>query len=460
MSLPRYGEYKASGFSWATELPAHWESASLKWCSQRYSGGTPDKNRLEFWEDGTIPWLNSGAVNDGRIHNASAYITQEAFENSSAKWIPPGALVMALAGQGKTKGMVAQLMFESTCNQSMAAIVPNDRINARCLYWWLVCNYQNIRNMAGGDLRDGLNLDLLGAIPCPLPPLAEQATIAAFLDHETNKIDALIAEQEKLIALLAEKRQATISHAVTRGLNPDAPMKYSGVPWLGEVPAHWVVGPLKHFVRQAAGAIKTGPFGSQLTAAEMESGSIKVYNQRNVIDADFLAGDNYISEEKFQQLASFEAMPGDVLITTRGTVGRAAILPDDAERGILHPCLLRVQVDRDRLDARYLQQLIQGSGLLAVQIALMSNATTIEVIYSQTMAGLVIPVPMPSEQTAILRFIDAECAKLDALLEDSVLAVHILKERRSALIAAAVTGQIDVRGFVAPPPPASEVMPA
>lgn len=252
MSLPRYSEYRKSGLNWAAEFPAHWGVVSLKWLCGRYSGGTPDKNKLQFWESGTIPWLNSGAVNDGRIYEPSAYITQEAFENSSAKWIPPGALVMALAGQGKTKGMVAQLMFASTCNQSMAAIVPGKRIKARCLYWWLVCNYQNIRNMAGGDLRDGLNLELLGAIPCPLPPLAEQTAIAAFLDRETTKIDLLIAEQEKLITLLSEKRQATISRAVTKGLNPEVQTKDSGVAWLGEVPSHWDVKKLRYLLKKWA----------------------------------------------------------------------------------------------------------------------------------------------------------------------------------------------------------------
>ena len=254
MSFPRYVKYSASGTDWAPNLPAHWDVSSLKWLCRRYAGGTPDKNRPEFWNEGTIPWLNSGAVNLGRIYEPSAFITQEAFDSSSAKWIPAGSLVMALAGQGKTKGTVAQLMFESTCNQSMAALVPSQRVEARYLYWWLDSNYQNIRNMAGGDLRDGLNLELLGAIPCPLPTNAEQTYISNFLDRETAKIDALIAEQEKLIALLAEKRQATISHAVTKGLNPNAPMKDSGVAWLGEVPEHWSVKKLRHVATIVRGA--------------------------------------------------------------------------------------------------------------------------------------------------------------------------------------------------------------
>jgi type I restriction enzyme, S subunit len=170
--LPPYPQYKPSGEAWLPQLPMNWDLASLRWLSRRYAGGTPDKNNSAFWEEGDIPWLNSGAVNDGYITNPSAYITREGFLGSSAKWIPKGALVMALAGQGKTKAMVAQLGIDATCNQSMAAIIPTSRIQARYLYWWLTrltANYSNIRNMAGGEARDGLNLDLLGSIPCPVP---------------------------------------------------------------------------------------------------------------------------------------------------------------------------------------------------------------------------------------------------------------------------------------------------
>jgi len=144
MKTKPYPKYKPSGVEWLGDVPEHWGKISLKWASTRYSGGTPDKAVQEYWEDGTIPWLNSGAVNDDYIIEPSEYITEDAFRNSSAKWIPKNALVMALAGQGKTKGMVGQLGFKTTCNQSMAAIVPDKTLSPRLLYWWLTKNYINI----------------------------------------------------------------------------------------------------------------------------------------------------------------------------------------------------------------------------------------------------------------------------------------------------------------------------
>ena len=222
MKYATYSKYKPSPMTWLDQLPTHWNAASLRWMSKRYAGGTPDKGNEAYWEGGDIPWVNSGAVNDGYITLPSELITREGFANSSSKWIPKDALVMALAGQGKTKGMVAQLGIPTTCNQSMAALIPDHRFAPRYLYYCLCANYQHIRNLAGGEARDGLNLEMLGSIPCLVPPLDEQQTIARFLDAKTAQIDELIAKKRQLIAKLKEKRSALIARTVTRGLPPEA----------------------------------------------------------------------------------------------------------------------------------------------------------------------------------------------------------------------------------------------
>jgi type I restriction enzyme, S subunit len=442
MRLPRYAAYKETAIGWAREFPKHWTVASLKWLCERYSGGTPDKTRPEYWEGGAIPWLNSGAVNDGRIYEASAYITHDAFQNSSAKWIPAGALVMALAGQGKTKGTVAQLMFEATCNQSMAAVVPKHRIDARYLYWWLASNYQNIRNMAGGDLRDGLNLDLLGSIPCPLPPLEEQSAVAAFLDSETNKIDALIAEQEKLIALLAEKRQTIISHAVTRGLNSDAPMKDSGVAWLGEVPAHWKVGKIQSFARRESGHTPsrqrpefwencTIPWFSLADVWQIRDGDVEYVHETKEM----------VSELGIENSSARLLPAGTVMLSRTASVGYSAIMGCDmatTQDFINWVC-------RPQLMPEFLLHVLRG---MRSEFDRLMMGSTHQTIYMPDVAKLMMTLPPLIEQEAIVAFVRSETAKLNALRDDAERAVLLLKERRSALIAAAVTGQIDVRGTI------------
>ncbi len=206
---------KDSGIEWLGEIPEHWETVSLKWVSKIYSGGTPSKNNGDFWQNGTIPWLNSGTVNQFFITEPSEYITEDALNNSSAKWIPENSVVIALAGQGKTKGMAAQVMFECTCNQSMGIIVPNEIVDNRFLLYYLASNYQNIRNLGGGDKRDGINLEMVGGIPLPILPLPEQSEIINHIENYFEHIIAKKVKTEKLIDLLTEYRTALISEVVT-----------------------------------------------------------------------------------------------------------------------------------------------------------------------------------------------------------------------------------------------------
>jgi len=444
MSFPRYPKTKPSGVDWLGDVPAHWETGSLRWLSRRYSGGTPDKTNLSYWEEGTVPWLNSGAVNDRLIFEPSAYITEEAFANSSTKWVPKGALVMALAGQGKTKGMVAQLAIPSTCNQSMAAIIPAPAINARFLFWWLESNYQNIRNMAGGDLRDGLNLELLGNISCPLPPLPEQTAIASFLDHETGKIDVLVEEQRRLIALLKEKRQAVISHAVTKGLNPLAPLKPSGVEWLGDVPKHWKVGKCGFYLTILSGfAFPSSGFTHEESDTKLLRGinvgvsrlkwDETVYWQRSIEDG----------------LESYEMKAGDLVIgMDRPLISEGMRVAKVKDVDL--PCLLLQRVASLKVSERLNNDFLMGLLASEMFIAHFSPDTTgvsVPHISPEQINNFVISVPPVSEQEEIVAFIGHETAKLDTLTAEAHRAIDLLQERRMALISAAVTGKIDVRSF-------------
>ncbi len=275
------------------------------------------------------------------------------------------------------------------------------------------------------------------------PPEDEQVLIAAFLDRETGKIDALIAAQEKLIALLAEKRQVTISHAVTKGLNPNAPMKDSGVVWLGEVPTHWAIKRVKHLVKEGI----AGPYGSSLTKSMYSASGYRVYGQQQVIPGDFSVGDYYISEEQFAEMSRYQVRPNDVLISVMGTIGRSAVVPQDAEAGIINPRLVLYRVIERLICPKYLQVFLNN---LTSQryFSLAAQGTTMEGLNMGSIGELHVALPPLHEQQEILQFVQSEGAKLDALSAESDRAVSLLKERRSALIAAAVTGQIDVRDEV------------
>lgn len=445
MKFKPYSKYKASGVEWLGEVPTDWTVRKLAQVVDAIgSGTTPKSDVSEYYENGEIPWLNTGDLNDAELHSCNKSISKAALEShSSLKIYPAGSVVIAM--YGATIGKLAKLHFSTTVNQACCVFSCGDIVHKNFLFYWLLGFREQIVSLATGGGQPNISQEVLRTLRLACPDLSEQSAIAAFLDLETAKIDTLIAKQEKLIDLLKEKRQAVISHAVTKGLDSTVPMKPSGVDWLGDVPEHWVAAPLKRFIKQVPGAIKTGPFGSQLTSAEMQTGSFKVYNQRSVIDADFESGDNYITDQKFHDLRAFEVFAGDILVTTRGTIGRAAVFPDKAEKGILHPCLLRIQVEPTTLIGDFLLTIIQGSHLLKHQIKVLSNSTTIEVIYSETMASVVIPLPPCSEQQAIVKYLRNSTTKIDTLIAKAQQAIALQKEHRNALISAAVTGKIDVR---------------
>ncbi|EMA2217655.1 restriction endonuclease subunit S [Escherichia coli] len=427
-----YPEYRDSGMEWCNELPLNWKKTKLRWLSNIFAGGTPSKNVIDYWENGTVPWISSGAVNQGYIVEPSTYISNAALENSSAKWIPKGALVVALAGQGKTKGMVAQLGINTTCNQSMAAIVLYKKNQSRYIFWWLISNYQNIRNMAGGDLRDGLNLELLGDIQCPKPRNDESSKIALFLDHETAKIDNLIEKQQQLIELLKEKRQAVISHAVTKGLNPDVPMKDSGVEWLGEIPNNWITIKLKFITT-------------------LRSEKIVLPHTRYVGLENISSGD------------------GSFIVTTDITPESTSLLfeKDDILFGKLRPYLAKAWLATfsgvcsseflvlkvEKLNPKYLNYFILSQTFIK-QVDSSTYGTKMPRANWEDIGQLPIPLCSYEESKKIAMYLDKLTANLDILKEQQLHQIELLKERRTALISAAVTGKIDLRNWTAPIPEA------
>ncbi|MFA9285849.1 restriction endonuclease subunit S [Comamonas sp. SY3] len=438
-----YPQYEKSKLQWADRTPKHWNSVHLRWIAKLYAGGTPSKAIEEYWKNGSVPWINSGEVSQGLISEVSTYITEAAYKNSSAKWIPKNALVMALAGQGKTKGMIAQLAIDATCNQSMAAIVPQDLQNSRYLFWWLHSNYQNIRNMAGGDLRDGLNLELLGDIGCPIPNVEEQLSIAAFLDHETAKIDVLIEKQLRLIELLKEKRQAVISHAVTKGLNPNAPMKDSDVDWLGEVPAHWTVCRLKH-------AIKSGSsisYGIVQPGEPLDDG-VPFVQTTNMSRGSFGIDDLQKTTKEIAAAYPRSTLEGgEVILGIRASIGAAHVVPESLKGVNLSRGVARITPGMSLLSS-YLV-LFFGTDAVSRYWELSKQGSTFSEVSIETVREMSLLIPPKSEQLEIEKSIKQRLSKMDVVLNLAVNKVSLLQERRTAVISAAVTGKIDVRDWQA-----------
>jgi type I restriction enzyme S subunit len=278
-----------------------------------------------------------------------------------------------------------------------------------------------------------------------VPPKAEQAAIAAFLDRETAKIDALIARQERLIAVLQEKRQALISHAVTKGLNPDAPMKESGVEWLGEVPENWQIGRFAYHLRQ----IETGwtPDSEQRLAQDDEWAVLKVGCVRN---GQFFEDEHKALAPGVVVQPDLEVRPGDLLMSRANTlelVGSVGLIRKTRPHLTLSDKTFRLKLMPSMLP-EYANYLLRSHAARS-QIELQANGASqsMKNIGQDSIRRLVLPVPPVSEQTKIVHWLDDKACGLTEAIERVQGVVMALQERRTALISAAVTGKIDVRAL-------------
>jgi type I restriction enzyme S subunit len=434
MKLKPYPAYKSvDGAWWLSEVPDQWGFFPGKrffWKKKELNDGMRCENRLALTMSGVIP----RSLDDLDGLQASEFETYQIFQE--------GDLVFKLIDLQNIKtSRVGLVPEEGIMSPAYIRLSPqNARVSTKFAYWYYTDLYnQTIFNQLGGGVRQTLAAEELLIVQVPEPTPEEQTTIATFLDRETTKLDTLIAKQEKLIELLQEKRQAVISHAVTKGLNPDAPMKDSGVEWLGEVPAHWEVKRLKHL----AESIKAGPFGSALTKDMYVTEGYRVYGQEQVIPEDFSIGDYYISADKFLELKQYEVEAGDILISCVGTFGKIAVVPDHIESGIINPRLIRLRCN-ELISAQYFS-LILRSEVVFEQFSFLSRGGTMDVINIGTLSEIYVAVPPTPEQILITENLSQETTKIDLLIEKAQRSIDLAKEHRTALISAAVTGKIDVR---------------
>jgi len=445
MSLPRYPEYKPSGVEWLGEVPGHWEVKRLKQASHVFPSNVDKKSH-----DGETPvslcnytdvYYNDTITADMEFMAATASTEQIAKftlragdtiitkDSETADDIAIGAYVPAdlpnvvcgyhlamIRPLADTNGAFVKRLFDSTYVRSCVAVRAN------------------------GLTRVGLGQYEIDNLELPFPPPEEQQIIAAFLDRETGKIDALITEQRRLVELLAEKRQAVISHAVTKGLNPNARTKDSGIAWLGEVPEHWEVCAIKRMTILITDGAHISP--------ETDDGVYDFVSTKDISDAgiDF-EGCLKTSPSSYEFLVRSGCQParGDVLFSKDGTIGRTIVVKEGREF-VVASSLIIIRPDGAVLDSTFLHYLCQ-SFLVIQQVEGFVKGAGLPRLSIQNLLKVFGVFPQLEEQQAIATFLNSETAKFDTLTAEANRAIELLQERRSALISAAVTGKIDVRSF-------------
>ena len=312
---------------------------------------------------------------------------------------------------------------------------------------------RSIELFAKGAAQPGLNLEHVRVFPVTLPPRDEQTKIAMFLDRETSKIDTLVGEQRRLIELLKEKREAVISHAVTKGLNPNDPLKPSGIEWLGEVPEHWMTTSVRNLIRRQALTMQDGNHGeSHPKSSEYMPSGVPFLMAGDMGSAGIdLENCSFITEDRAARLRIGPALPGDVLLSTKGAqLGEVAIIPEriDFPFIVLTPQITYYRVMTSEIDRGFLAFVLESS---VVQSQLWFHASiqaTRPYVGLTAQRELFFALPPIDEQRAIRKSLETKIGKLDILTSEAERGIELLQERRAALISAAVTGKIDVCEFV------------
>ena len=427
MSFAKYPEYKDSGDAALGLIPSHWRVARIGDVA-KVVNGYPFDSAL-FHDDGAYPLVR---IRDLGVSETATRYNGDFVEAAA---VTSSDVLIGMDGDfnvGRWLGTGTALL-----NQRMCCIRTSNPELTKLLEYALPQPLRVINDLTYATTVKHLSSSQVEKIRLGLAPDRDElSAIVGFLDRETAKIDALVAEQEKLIALLQEKRQAVISHAVTKGLNPNVPMKDSGVEWLGEVPFHWSVKAIKWLSPVLRGASPRPIEDPKYFDDDGEYAWVRI--------ADSTASTGILTEttQRLSALGSSLSVKleiGQLFVSIAGTVGKPCIT---AIKACIHDGF--VYFPRLQINPKFLFRIFEagvcygGLGKMGTQLNLNTD----------TIGSIRIAVPPPEEMTEVLSFIDRETAKLDTLMTEARTAITLLQERRTALISAAVTGQIDVRGLV------------
>jgi len=436
MSLPKYSEYKKTNVDWLTEVPAHWNIQSCRGVlTDRNERNDPliNENYLSLMANiGIILYEEKGDVGNKKPEDLG-----------KCKQVYPGDLVINSMNYGI--GSYGLSKHRGVCSPVYIVLKPKlKEVEERYIFRILeIKKFQQYAQSFGNGIlehRASISWDILKNIGLPIPPIKEQEVIVQFLDHEVDKIDKLILEQEKLIELLREKRQIVISEAVTKGLNPKVKVKDSGVAWLGKVPESWDIVRLKKIT-------------SRISSGKTPSGGAEVYvdigviflRSQNVYDEGLRLEDVVRIPEKIDaEMSSSRVKGGDILLNiTGGSIGRSCCLPYDFESANVnqHVCAIRLS-DPDMVS---FVELFFKSDIIKKQIDYIQNGAAREGLNFEQIGNFSICIPPPDERKLLVEEVKRKIKNFNDLISQIIESTSLLQERRSALISAAVSGQIDVR---------------
>ena len=433
MSFPRYESYKDSGVEWLNTIPSHWIDLPLKAVAS-HNNDVLDERTADDYE---IFYVDISSVNPINGITSKEAMPFSAAPSRARRRVKHGdVIVSTVRTYLRAIARINEPEENLVVSTGFCVVRPSGRVFHGFLGYLLSSSYfvDAVISHSDGVSYPAINASALVGIKVPLPPIPEQQTIAAFLDRETAKINALIAEQQRLIELLKEKRQSVISHAVTKGLNPHVPMKDSGIEWLGEVPEHW---------NKMVAKRVTNVFVPQRNKPELNDEGDGVFwaTMEDMKKDEINQTGFWVSEKAAKDAGSRILSKGAVIASCVGNFGVASINVVD----VIINQQLQAYIPKPVLKVEYLRYFID---VAKVYFERVGTAATLIYVNQQGFENLPLVLPPLLEQENIVSYLSFEASKSEKLINEAKFVITLLQERRTALISAAVTGKIDVRGLV------------
>lgn len=419
--MKQYDSYKDSGVEWIGEVPSHWEVMKTSLAFHGIgSGTTPSTSKKEFYDDNDgYYWLQTGDLNDGLINDTSKKITKLAISQCNLKFYPIDSIVIAM--YGATIGKVGILGIKTATNQACCVLPANKNMNFKfAFYEFLACKPALLVSAIGGG-QPNISQDVIRKQKIAIPPLLEQNIIATYLDKKCSEIDNIISAQQKRIALLQELKQSVITHAVTKGLNPNVEMDATEEDWINRLPASWGKAKLKYYIHLVNGRAYSQP-------ELLSEGKYKVLRVGNFFTNDTWYYSNMeLEEDKY-------CNNGDLLYAWSASFGPYIWNQD---KTIYHYHIWKVCY-KECMDKMYVYYLLKA--ITNFKLGDIHGSTMVH-ITMESMNNSVIPIPSFDEQKDIATFLDKKCASIDNALTKAQHQVELLQKYKQSLITEVVTGK-------------------
>ncbi|MGB1207035.1 MAG: restriction endonuclease subunit S [Chitinophagales bacterium] len=433
--MKKYPKYKNSGIEWLGEIPVHWEVRRLKKCSIIKTGKTPRiaNANTDYFKNGLINWFTPSDFysQNGELLNSKRKITENAIKNKQVQLFKENSIY--LIGVGATIGKIGYSILKASANQQINNIEFSKNIFYKFGYYALLVSRVQIQFLADFTTLPILNQTKTKEVLITIPSISEQKAIAKFLDYKLEKINRFIAKKKQLIELLKEQKAAIINRAVTKGLDPKVKMKDSGIEWLGEIPEHWIIAKMKNIcsVRQ----------GLQIVASErhhQNNGSYYEYITIKGINNPTNPKE-YIANPSQRVICNKK----NILMARTGATGQVITNVE----GVFHNNFFLVDYDTRKIYKEYLYYYLK-SIKIKKYLLLVAGTTTIPDLNHGEFYNAPFFIFSISEQKNIVAYIETETQKIDTTISTIEKEIGLVAEYKTALIAEAVTGKIDVRRVV------------